>query len=96
MAEGSSILANPPKLREACPPEKDAGPVAGHVEGRDSEALRSVLRSGAVSAGAGLGPSVACVDGDEDPDAVCVCAADGFCPPPDGEAAAECEAEGVS
>jgi hypothetical protein len=57
VAEGSSILANPPKLREACPLEKDAGPVAGHVEGRDSEALRSVLRSGAVFAGVGVGLS---------------------------------------
>ena len=57
MAEGSSILANPPKLREACALEKDAGPVAGHVEGRDSEALRSVLRSGAVFAGVGVGLS---------------------------------------
>ena len=96
MAEGSSILANPPKLRGACPPEKETGPPAVQVEGRGSEALRSVLRSGAVLAGVGLGPSVACVDGDEDPDAVCVCAADGLCPPPDGEAAAECGDEGVS
>jgi hypothetical protein len=96
VAEGSSILANPPKLRGACPPEKETGPLAVQVEGRGSEALRSVLRSGAVSAGAGLGPSVACVDGDGDPGAVCVCAADGLCPPPDGEAAAECGDEGVS
>ena len=96
MAEGSSILANPPKLREACPPEKETGLLAVQVEGRGSEALRSVLRSGAVSAGVGLGSSVACVDGDGDPGAVCVCAAEGFCLPPDGEAAAECEAEVVS
>jgi len=96
VAEGSSILAYPPKLREACPPEKETGPLAVQVEGRGSEALRSVLRSGAVSAGVGVGTSVACVDRGDDPDAVCVCAADGFCSPPDGEAAAECGAEGVS
>ena len=96
MAEGASILANPPKLREACPPEKETGPLAVQVEGRDSEALRSLLRSGAVPAGVVVGPSVACVDRDDDPDAICVCAVDRFCPSSDGEAAAERGAGGVS
>jgi len=62
VAEGSSILANPPRLREACPPEKETGPLAVQVEGRGSEALRRASRPGAASVGVGVGVWVVEVD----------------------------------
>jgi hypothetical protein len=62
VVEASSILAKPPRLKEACPPEKDAEPLPAQVEGRGSEALRRVSRPGAASVGVGVGLSVLWAD----------------------------------
>ena len=92
MAEASSIRAKPPRLREACPSEKDTGPLSVHVGGSGSEALRRASRPGAASVGVGVGVWVVGVGSDGDAEAVCGGAADDFCPSPGVEGAAECEA----